>query len=82
MIIYDFEGTLRQRNSGERFADPYHAAIEIQVGSLTNHGRYLCYENGRVGVATVCRLIILSNLMLILTRPTGSLLLIFATLPG
>ena len=61
MIIYDFEGTLRQRNSGERFADPYHAAIEIQVGSLTNHGRYLCYENGRVGVATVCRLVILSG---------------------
>lgn len=53
MVIYDFERTLRKPNSQDPVMDPYDAAIEIQVGSLTSHARYLCYKHGRVGVATV-----------------------------
>jgi hypothetical protein len=53
VVIYDFARAAFSENNKPASRNVDDIAIELQVGSMTSHARYLCYENGRIAVATV-----------------------------
>lgn len=50
----------------------FDCAIEVQLGKASKFSRYHAFENGRIGVATVSRLLSYFSCLSIITRDMGS----------